>query len=134
MSRSGYVDDLENWQLIMWRGAVKSAMRGKRGQAFFKEALAALDAMPEKRLIANTLEADGEFCLLGALGHHKNMDVSKLDPEDSELVSDQFNIADALAREAVFMNDEGAYYDETPEQRWIRMRKWVESNIEVKDD
>jgi hypothetical protein len=37
MSRSGYSDDYgddEPWQLIMWRGAVASAFRGRRGQPF----------------------------------------------------------------------------------------------------
>lgn len=33
MSRSGYSEDLDMWDLIRWRGAVKSALRGKRGQA-----------------------------------------------------------------------------------------------------
>ena len=31
MSRSGYEDGLEMWDLIRWRGAVASAIRGKRG-------------------------------------------------------------------------------------------------------
>lgn len=59
MSRSGYSDDYDgdNWDLIRWRGAVTSAIRGKRGQAFLREALAALDAMPEKQLIAGDLVA-----------------------------------------------------------------------------
>ena len=30
-----------------------------------------------------------------------------------------------MAAEIVFMNDEGSYLAETPEQRWTRMRKWV---------
>ncbi|WP_256576270.1 hypothetical protein [Pseudomonas sp. KK4] len=68
MSRSGYSDDCENWSLICWRGAVNSAIKGKRGQAFLIELRDALDAMPVKRLTTNTLEADGEFCTLGALG------------------------------------------------------------------
>ena len=46
MSRSGYGDDIGQWDLIRWRGAVQSAMCGKRGQAFLKEMLAALDALP----------------------------------------------------------------------------------------
>jgi hypothetical protein len=46
MSRSGYSDDHSEWDLIRWRGAVASAIRGKRGQAFLRELLVALDAMP----------------------------------------------------------------------------------------
>lgn len=30
MSRSGYNDDIDNWQMIKWRGQVASAVRGKR--------------------------------------------------------------------------------------------------------
>ena len=37
MSRSGYSDDLDNWDLIRWRGQVSSAIRGKRGQGFLRE-------------------------------------------------------------------------------------------------
>lgn len=60
MSRSGYTDDCDdNWAIICYRGALKSAMRGKKGQAFLKELLAALDAMPRKRLIREHLEIDG---------------------------------------------------------------------------
>lgn len=44
MSRSGYNDDCDGWALIRWRGAVNSAINGKRGQAFLRELVAALDA------------------------------------------------------------------------------------------
>ena len=55
MSRSGYSEDCDGWALVRWRGAVKSAIRGQRGQAFLRELLAALDAIPDKRLIAEEL-------------------------------------------------------------------------------
>ena len=61
MSRSGYVDDMcDQWAMIRYRGAVRSAIRGRRGQAFLREMLAALDAMPEKRLTAGALVFDGQ--------------------------------------------------------------------------
>lgn len=138
MSRSGYHDDSDDsWAHIRWRGAVTSAMNGKRGQAFLKEMLAALDAMPEKRLITHELEAvkahesgvEVSVCAIGAVGLARNMDMSQLDPEDPETVAGTFNIADALTREIVYMNDEGAFYPETPEQRWERMREWVARRI-----
>lgn len=64
MSRSGYNNDYgdydyDQWAAIRWSGAVKSAMRGKRGQQFLKDILAAMDAMPEKRLVRNVLVFDG---------------------------------------------------------------------------
>jgi hypothetical protein len=132
MSRSGYSDDLDysEWQAIMYRGAVESARRGKRGQAFFKDLLAALDAMPEKRLVAEELETkDGQVCAIGALGKVRGVDMSKIDPEDPAQVSNAFNIAMSLVREIVYMNDEGTYRPETPEERFIRMRNWIAKQI-----
>lgn len=130
MSRSGYSDDCENWRLICWRGAVTSAMKGKRGQAFLLELRDAMDAMPEKRLVADFLEADGQFCTIGVLGVKRGINMEALDPDDREGVAEAFGIAPALAAEIVFMNDEGSWNAETPEQRWVRMREWVESNIQ----
>lgn len=46
MSRSGYSDDIDQWDLICWRGAVASAIRGKRGQAFLLEMWKAMTALP----------------------------------------------------------------------------------------
>jgi hypothetical protein len=46
MSRPGYCDDTDNWQFIRWRGAVKRAIRGKRGQEFLRELLAVPDGQP----------------------------------------------------------------------------------------
>ena len=132
MSRAGYneVDgDYTEWNLICWRGAVTSAIKGKRGQTFLREMLAALDAMPVKRLIAADLERDGEVCAIGAVGKARGVDMSKLDPEDSGPVADTFGIAAAMAREIVYTNDEGSWNPETPEARYERMRRWVASQI-----
>jgi len=132
MSRSGYSDDCENWELIKYRGMVASACRGKRGQAFFKELLAALDSMSEKKLIAEELEVEGQVCALGALGKSKGLDMTKFDPYDSDTVAKTFNIADCLAREVAYENDNGSWSrHHTPEQRWQRMRDWVINNISM---
>lgn len=137
MSRSGYTDDPEN--LAVWRGRVASATRGKRGQAFFRALIAALDAMPEKRLIVGELEAGGEVCAIGALGRARGIDMTNIDPECPEQVAPLFNIAECLAQEVVYMNDE--YWDYhyvgntrteyTPEERWQKMRRWVAEQISV---
>lgn len=131
MGRSGYSDDCDdNWALIRYRGAVNSAIKGKRGQAFLKELVAALDALPQKRLIAHELEASGEFCALGAVGKCRGVDLKGIDPYDPEGVAKVFGISEALAREIVFMNDEAHYrYPEAPESRWSRMRSWAEGEI-----
>lgn len=108
MSRSGYSDDCEGWALIMWRGAVKSAIRGARGQAFLREALVALDAMPEKRLVTDTLHepSTGEFCTLGVVGAARGIDMKPLESAEREGVAKAFGIAPALAAEIMFENDE----------------------------
>lgn len=132
MGRSGYSEDCENgWQLIRWRGAVASAFRGRRGQAFLREMLAALDALPEKKLISHDLQQDGCVCALGAVGMARGMDMSKIDPEDHDSVAGKFGVAHAMACEIMFENDEAAGYwqIETPENRFARMRRWIVSEI-----
>lgn len=107
MSRSGYVDDIDQWELNLWSGAVKRAIRGKRGQKFLAELLAALDAMPNKRLIQEELQnAEGEVCALGSLGVRRKMPLSKLDLDDYESVAAAFGVAEALVREIEYQNDE----------------------------
>ncbi len=156
MSRSGYSEDLDNWRLIMWRGAVSRALKGKRGQAMLRELLAALDAMPEKRLIANDLvNEEGEHCALGVLGQARGMDISTIDPEDAYAVAQAFGIAYAMTKEIVYINDEHLddyrweiqelcgpvrpnetrnVYVRIPisnvaERRWEYMRQWVVENL-----
>lgn len=130
MSRSGYSDDMDdNWALIKWRGAVNSAIKGKCGQAFLREMLVALDALPKKKLIAEELESEGAVCAIGAVGHVRGIDMTKLDPEDREGVAGVFGIASAMAAEIVFENDEAGPWKETPEARFERVRRWLVSNI-----
>ena len=132
MSRSGYSDDWdgEHWEIALCQGKVARAFKGKRGQAFLKDMLAALDALPEKRLIANELETvDGAVCAIGSVGKARGVDMSKLDPEDPWGVADAFNIAPSMAREIVYVNDEEGSYNETPEQRFDRIRRWILQEI-----
>ena len=157
MSRSGYSDDCDGWALIRWRGAVKSAIRGARGQAMLRELAAALDALPEKRLAAEALTTDeGDYCALGALGRARGMDTAQIDPYDRDAVAQAFGVAEALAAEIMWMNDEmieesRAYSNfevcgpmrgweqhvqlrwvtdpRAAEKRWAQMRHWVEQQI-----
>lgn len=135
MSRSGYSFGDFGWSAICWRGAVNSAIRGKRGQAFLMEMLAALDAMPEKRLVSSALEKDGEFCALGTVGVRRGLKMGEIDPEDFEAVARSFGIAEALAREIEAENDSdgGGWRStvETPEERWARMRAWVVEHLDA---
>jgi hypothetical protein len=130
MSRSGYTDDMDDqWALIRWRGAVASAIRGKRGQAFLREMRDALDAIPDKCLVAGELELNGEVCALGAVGLKRGIDMTKLDPEDYEQVADAFGINGKLAREIMYENDEAGHWKQTPQERWERVRLWVVNHL-----
>ena len=128
MSRSGYVDDCET--INLYRASVANALRGKRGQMFLKEMAAAMDAMEEKVLIADELVTEeGDVCAIATVARARKMDVSKLDPEDPESIAKAFGIARCMAAEIEYMNDEWGPYTETPEERWTRMRKWVDKQI-----
>ncbi len=146
MGRSGYIEDCGDYdddnRSLLWRGAVKSAMRGKRGQAFLKELLAAMDALPAKRLVAGDFEAPEtgmpfalrrDVCALGAVGRARGVDMQKGEfaygeDANAENIAGEFGIAHALASEIMYANDEGSYR-ETPEARFERMRKWVADQI-----
>lgn len=129
MSRSGYSDSCDGWDLIRWRGAVAAAIRGARGQKLLRDMLAALDAMPEKRrLISGSLEEEGEVCALGCVGKARGMDLSRIDPYDYEGVAEAFGIAQALAQEIAYVNDDWGRRA-TPEERWRIVRRWVAEQI-----
>jgi len=147
MSRSGYIEDMDDqWAFIRWRGYVASAIRGKRGQAFLREMLAAMDAMPEKRLIAKELECADGVCAIGTVGKARGVDMSALDPENYDAVATTFGINEKLAQEIVYMNDEAFIFETdakgcikrdengkslylTPEGRFEKMRAWIVSHI-----
>lgn len=134
MSRSGYSDDCDGWPLIRWRGAVTQAIRGRRGQAMLRELVLALDALPERHLASGSLvTAEGEYCALGALGRARGMDLASVDSGDREAVARAFGVAEALAAEVMYLNDEGVM----DEQRAINfevsgpMRRW-ESHTQLR--
>lgn len=165
MSRSGYADDLDDpLALGRWRQAVRRSLNGKRGQAFLKELLAALDAMNDKRLFAGSFASpEGQFCTLGVLGSERGTQMEDLivddDYCDTDLVADRFGIANAMACEIMWMNDEsfedyefiqveicGPIRPRFPDygrhiksvnvkkenaeaKRWQAMRNWVASEI-----
>ena len=136
MSRSGYYDGGDDyWAIIRWRGAVRSALRGRRGQAFLREMLAAMDALPQPRLIVGELVNEaGECCAIGSIALSRGVDVSELDPEEREHVASVFGIARAMTQEIAYLNDEAGSCKETPEERFARMRRWVESKLEGERD
>ena len=130
MSRSGYTDDCENLEL--YRATVERSIKGRRGQAFLRELATAMDAMPDKVLIRNELiDAEGDCCTIGVVCKARELDVSAVDHEDPQAVGDLVGIARSMAAEIEFENDDDWHLAkaETPEQRWIRMRKWVDDHL-----
>jgi hypothetical protein len=129
MSRSGYSEDYE--YMGLYRSNVERASRGKRGQAFFRELLAALDAMPLKRLTSGVLEAEGDVCALGALRRAKGVALEPLEQSDWDELGKAFNVAPMLTQEVMYENDQDHSYrrDATPEERWTRMREWVAAQL-----
>lgn len=128
MSRHGYTDECEDpLAQGRWLASLRSAIRGRRGQAMLRELAAALDAMPTKELYAGAFQRPtGECCALGVLGQARGIDMSHLEPDpeddfgehpaDPALVAATFGIADVLAREVMFRNDDLVSDDE-----WIRV-------------
>lgn len=145
MSRSGYSNDCydEDNRIHLYRGRVANAIRGKRGQKFLRELLVQLDAMPERRLTTSQLQADGQVCTLGVMTRARGIDTSdpnewQFDVDDwsqNEWVIDNLvghlDIAEPMVREIMYMNDDGTWKMETPEDRWRRMRNWVARHISI---
>lgn len=144
MSRSGYSDDCDDDTLALgrYRGQVASAIRGKRGQAFLRELADAMDAMPAKVLIAERLvDKYGRCCAIGVVCQARGISVEGVDYSAPDEVGKLVGIASQMAAEIEYENDEWGgnfgmtWSQETPQQRWIRMRKWVTDNLvkEVKN-
>ena len=141
MSRSGYSEDCDGNELWLWRGAVKRAITGKRGQKALTDFVSALDALPVKALVQGSFTTTEGCCSLGALAKYREVDVSDLNPQqeesdpyyadevDRDVVSARFDIAPALAAEIMFLNDEAGRGSETGEERWGRMRCWATQHI-----
>ncbi len=143
MSRCGYNEDGGDDDLALgrWRGQISSALRGKRGQRFLRDLVAALDAMPVKELVSGELETqEGAVCALGCLAKHqeKSVKVSQdWDESDWDKLGEAFNIAPQLAQEVMWINDDDNgrnYYrrvDPDNAKRWRDVREWATRNIRL---
>jgi hypothetical protein len=98
--------------------------------------LEAFDALPEKKLITGAVvDASGCACALGAVALKRGLDVSEfddVDEDDQEYFANlgpMLGIAEAMAREIMYQNDDSGCSVETPEQRFMRVRRWIEREI-----
>lgn len=117
-------------QFELWKANCERSIRGAAGQAELKQLRDALLALPEKRLISDSLDnEDGEVCAIAAYGKHKGLNLEEFHPESD---SDEVGIAAGMPRlvawKVVEMNDI-EFSHLTPEQRYTRMLAWVESKL-----
>jgi hypothetical protein len=147
-SRSGLIssNDCDHWSYIRWRGAVASAIKGKRGQAFIRELKEALEAMPAKRLIKDELiNAEGEVCAVASVMKARGLDASSVHVDDYDRIAELLGVNAKLIQEIEWENDHArkfyvlpytgyayqakTHYDESPEQRWKELHGWCEANL-----
>jgi hypothetical protein len=132
VSRSGYSDDGgEGSTIWLYRQAVERSLGGKRGQAFLREMVVALDALPSKRLEVGALVSRDGYCALGAVGLQREIEMVEDAEIDRDTAAKMFGIAPAMAAEIMYMNDEHEWDPETPEQRHARIRRWAVANLAV---
>jgi hypothetical protein len=112
---------------------VASAIRGKRGQRLLRDLAVALDAMPNKRLVAKEfVTPTGEVCALGCVGRARGLVMDDLDPTAHEQVGAALDVSRVLVAEIEHVNDEWNW-NATPEERWRLMRQWVAEQIIVEN-
>ena len=140
MSRAGFGDgDDSDYPYELWEKTCELALNGKRGQKFLRELVAALDALPEKKLIAGQLKDEtGAVCALGAVCVRKHLYTPALEPrEDEEYLhwpplAGALKISETLVRLVEHENDESDEWRDhklTPEERWQHVRQWAKDMI-----
>lgn len=128
MSRSGYTEDCE--YLELYRNSVERALKGKRGQKFLRELAEAMDTMAVHELHAGTvLDAEGGVCAMGTVCIKRGLEIVP-EFDDPWVVAEYLGITKSMASEIAWINDEANLRNETPSERWTRVRKWVEDNLQ----
>lgn len=154
----GDCDSTEDFlRMCGWNANVRRCIGGRHGQAFMWELYQALESLPQRSLIQGSLEHHGAYCSLGAVALARGEEIPEglrgtdEDEEDYEIeeryaaMGGFFGIKDMLAREIMWQNDDAdcLHYtpgppqrhnslptrEETPEERWQRVRAWVVSKL-----
>lgn len=131
--------DYEPWMEGQAAGALRSAIRGRRGQQLLRDLIAGLDALPAPELAAGSLEdpETGCVCALGAVRLHRGKQNVPLDFDatdcdvDSRYLAKPFDISDTLAHAIVCANEYGdSRNDErSRRERWANVRAWAVSHL-----
>jgi hypothetical protein len=123
----------------LWYANLRRTMLSARGQAFLRELLEALDALPQKRLIPGALQQGGEVCAIGAVGLKRGMDLTALDSHEQNEIAHAFGVSSMMVQEIAYWNDQGmeaclveltdggGFNENTPEDRFGFVRAWVVS-------
>ena len=131
--------DFDPWMEGQQAGALRSAIRGNRGQRFLRDLVAGLDALPEPKLSAGALEDEetGCCCAFGAVRRYRGADAVPLyfDPREEDLdpphFAEPFDVAKALAWEVVEANENWSTSncEATMRQRWAHVRAWATRHL-----
>ena len=133
MSRTweGESDNPLDWG--RYEAAKRSTLRGKRGQVFLRELVAALDALPQPELSEGALgdRRTGCVCALGAVALAQGESFADLAQDDGNWSPDEaaewYSISPTLANEIISANDgwrDGNTVD-VRRSRWRHVRAWA---------
>jgi hypothetical protein len=142
MSRLDYGDSDSYWEPWMdgqQAGALRSAIRGQRGQRFLQDLVDALDALPVPELAAGLLEDEetGCCCAFGAVRRYRGAEAVPLwfDPMEEDLTPDHltepFDVSRTLAWAVVQANEECSTSN-TPDarrRRFKEVRRWAVAKL-----
>jgi hypothetical protein len=141
MSRYCDCDDYfyEPWMEGQAAGALRSAIRGRRGQQLLRDLVAGLDALPVPELAAGALEdpETGCVCALGAVRLQRGQEAVPLrfDPSDPDVdwreLAEPFDISETLANAVVGQNEYGSQSndEQSRRRRWLSVRAWAVGNL-----
>lgn len=134
----------------LWSANVQRHLAGAKGQAILRELRDALLTLPERKLINGRLaDEQGCVCTVGALAAHRGVSLKELaelvkpderwgevDAYEAEMrtmdLGRRIGLKEVMSVTLAARNDDCWYapLDETDEQRYERVLKWVESNLE----
>ena len=131
--------DWEPWMEGQAAGAMRSAIRGRRGQQLLRDLIAGLDALPVQELAAGALEdpETGCVCALGAVRIQRGANAVPLDfdPTDPDIdwryLAKPFDISETLAHAVISENEYSSKRndEQSRRRRWQSVRAWAVGNL-----